>query len=112
MSRKSCVGIQEPPRYDRCVIFDPSAPQAARWRGWLTVALADRGVPPDARLEMQLRPGEGAIARLLLDLRWRARDTDGHAHVEVLIPLRCAVGAGWSGWPAYLAGVKLIRALG
>ena len=93
--------------------FDPSAPQAAQWRRWLTTALGDRGIPPDAMLEMQVRPhGEAAITRLLLDLHWGAQDAERHAHVEVLIPLRRVLGEGWSGWPAYLAGVKLLRALG
>jgi hypothetical protein len=95
------------------VPFDPSDAQAARWRDCLAAALGDRGIPPDAALEMELRPhGEGASARLILDLDWAASDAGRHAHVEVLIPLRRALGEGWSGWPAYLLGVKLLRALG
>jgi hypothetical protein len=75
--------------------------------------LGDRGVPPDATLEMQIRPnGEAAVARLLVELRWAAQDGQRHARAEVLIPLRRATGVGWAGWPAYLAGLKLLRSLG
>ncbi len=94
-------------------MFDPSTPQAARWRRWLTDALGDRGIPRDATLEMQLRPhAEAPVGRLVIDLRWVAPDADRHAHAEVLVPLRRVLGEGWSGWPAYLAGVMLLRALG
>ncbi len=64
-------------------------------------------------LEMQIRPvGEAAISRLMLDLCWAGQDGDRRAHVEVVVPIRRLIGEGWSGWPAYLAGVKLLRALG
>jgi hypothetical protein len=93
--------------------FDPSAPQSARWRAWLNAALADRGIPPNASLEMQLRPcGEAPIVRLLLVLRWMTHDAPRHARSEVVIPVRRFLGEGWPGWPAYLAALRLLRALG
>jgi hypothetical protein len=62
---------------------------------------------------MQIRPvGEAAITRLMLDLSWADQDEERRAHVEVLIPLRRVLGGGWSDWPAYMAGPKLLRALG
>ena len=88
-------------------------PHAARWRRWLTAALGDRGIPPNSVLEMQIRPvGEAAITRLVVDLCWAEQHEERRAHVEVLIPLRRVLGGGWSGWPAYVAGLKLLRALG
>jgi hypothetical protein len=99
--------------YHGAVTFDPTAPQAAHWRQWLTGALGDRGIPPNAALELQVRPcGGAAITRLQLDLRWAEPDAERRAHVEVLVPIRRAIGTGWSGWPAYAAGLKLLRALG
>src|SRR5262245_37825456 len=92
--------------------FDPAAPDAARWRAWLVGSLADRGVPPDTRLEMRLRPaGEVAFARLSLDAWWTAVDGDRHARADALIPARRLVGHGWSGWPAYQAAIRLLRGL-
>jgi hypothetical protein len=93
--------------------FDPASPAAARWRSWMSATLGERGIPSDAMLELQIRPhGEAAIARLWLDLCWAGRDGERHAHAEVLVPLRRVVGVGWAGWPAYLAGLRLLRALG
>jgi tRNA-Thr(GGU) m(6)t(6)A37 methyltransferase TsaA len=93
--------------------FDPSAPQAARWRSWLTAALSDRGIPPNAKLEMQIRPhGEVPLARLFLDLNWAAPDGERHTRAVVLVPLRRLVSEGWPGWPAYVAGLELLEALG
>jgi hypothetical protein len=70
-------------------MFDPSAPQAARWRSWLTAALSDRGIPPNVKLEMRIRPhGEVPMARLLLDLNWTADDAERHARAVILVPLR------------------------
>ena len=112
MSRSCASCIQRLAGYDDAVRFDPSAPQAALWRDWLTTALGDLGVPPDAMLELQIRPhGEAPVARLQLDLRWAVHEAGRHAHAEVLVPLRRIDGVGWSGWPAYMAGVKLLRAL-
>jgi hypothetical protein len=94
------------------VTFDPSAPDATRWRRWLMSALGDRGVPTDATIEMQQRPVfEAAVTRLLIDLSWAVGDGRRSAHAEVLVPLRRALGRGWSGWPAYLVAVRLLRAL-
>ena len=57
--------------------FDPTAPQAAHWRRWLTEAPGDRGIPPNAGLELQVRPSGGAaITRLQLDLRWAEPDAE------------------------------------
>jgi hypothetical protein len=93
--------------------FDPSAPAAARWRAWLGDALADRRIPPDASLELRVRPhGEVCLARMLIDLRWVEPDAERHAHAEVLIPIDRVRGAGWAGWPAYAAGLRLLRSLG
>ena len=95
--------------------FDPSAPESARWRAWLHGALGERGVPSDAMLEMRTVPhGEAPIARLVIELSWQGPDAPRHAQAEVLVPVRrvAGVGCGWSGWPGYLAGVRLLRALG
>jgi hypothetical protein len=79
----------------------------------LPTALGDRGIPPDAALEMQVRPrGEAGMIRLLLDIRWPADSTECHAHAEVHVPLRSALGHGWSGWPTYLVSLRLLRTLG
>ncbi len=95
------------------MMFDPSSPNAARWRAWLDGALGERGVPTDAMLELRtVALGGAACARLVIDLSWLGPDTPRHAQAEVLIPLRRLVGGGWAGWPGYLAGVKLLRALG
>ena len=92
--------------------FDPSAPDATHWRRWLTGALGDRGVPADATIEMQQRPVfEAAVTRLLIDLSWSVGDGRRSAHAEVLVPIRRELGSGWSGWPANLAAVRLLRAL-
>jgi hypothetical protein len=94
------------------VTFDPSAPDAIHWRRWLTSALGDRGVPADATIEMQQRPVfEAAVTRLLIDLSWSVGDGSRSAHAEVLVPIRRELGKGWSGWPAYLAAVRLLRTL-
>src|SRR5262245_2721287 len=97
------------------VTFDPSAPGAARWRAWLDRALDERGVPPDAELAIRTVPhGGAAIARLVIELWWQEPDAPHHARAEVLVPLRRVAGGGcgWSGWQGYLAGVRLLRALG
>jgi hypothetical protein len=92
--------------------FDPSAPGAARWRRWLDDGLAARGVPANASLEIHVRPAcEAAVTRFLIDLRWAMPNGQGRAHAEALVPIRRVLGNGWSGWPAYLAGVRLLRSL-
>ena len=62
---------------------------------------------------MQIRPiYEAPVTRLLIDLCWSEAYGPRRAHVEVLIPLHRLLGNGWSGWPAYLAGIKLLRSIG
>ena len=92
--------------------FDPSSPSAARWRSWLDSALGERGLPSDAVLELRTVPlGEAPMTRLVIDLYWSEPNAPRHACAEVLVPLHRMVGCGWSGWPGYLAAVKLLRAL-
>ena len=65
------------------VPFDPSMPEAGRCRRWLSAGLRDRGIPPDSRLDLALRPhGEVSVARLQLDLRRADADSERHAHAE------------------------------
>ena len=93
-------------------MFDPSTPEAARWRTWLSKGLSDAGIPADAMLELQVRPVCGvSVSRVLLDLRW-GDDAERHTEAAVLVPHRRLCGTGWSGWPAYLVGVRLLRTLG
>ena len=47
-----------------------------------------------------------------LDLQWRDSGRTRHARAEVHVRLRRVLGTGWPGWPAYLVGIKLLRALG
>ena len=69
-------------------------------------------VPADATIEMQQRPVfEAAVTRLLIDLSWSVGMAAGSAHAEVLVPIRRELGKGWSGWPAYLAAMRLLRTL-
>ncbi len=92
--------------------FDPAGPGSEHWRTWLTTSLTRHGVPPDARLEMALRPvGQVPVARLSLDAWWSTTEGDRHARAEALIPARRLLGTGWPGWPAYQAGIRLVRAL-
>ena len=49
---------------------------------------------------------------ILLGIRWQADHTERHAHAEVRVPLRRALGHGRSGWPTYLVSVRLLRTLG
>jgi hypothetical protein len=63
-------------------------------------------------MEMRVRQVcEAAITRLRIDLRWSADDGLQHVRAEVLVPIRRMSGEGWSGWPAYLACVGLLRAI-
>ena len=92
-------------------MFDPSSPRAAHWRRWLNVELGNRGVPSNATLELHIRAvGEAPVTRLVLDLCWEAQHDQRHAHAEALIPVRRVIGEGWTGWTAYLAGLRLLRA--
>jgi hypothetical protein len=94
------------------VTFDPSAPDAARWRQWFTSALDDRGVPREATLEIGMRPVyEAGLTRWRIDLCWPEGAGQRTAHAEVLVPLRREIGEGWAGWPAYLAAMRLLRTL-
>ena len=62
---------------------------------------------------MGIRPVfEAALTRLHIDLCWSEGNSERSAHAEVLVPLRRDLGEGWSGWPAYLAAVRLLRVLG
>jgi len=98
--------------------FDPRAPGSARWRAWLAASLAGHGVPSDATLEVAVQPlGAVPAVRLSLDARWVVGDgPDGrqarHARGEALVATRRLCGTGWPGWPAYLASIRLLRALG
>ena len=79
----------------------------------MSEGLAERDVPANAELEMRIRPVcEAAVTRLNIDLVWSAPGGQRSAHAEALIPIRRLLGTGWPGWPAYLAGVRLLRSLG
>ncbi len=51
------------------------------------------------------------MARLCLDAWWVAGDLEQHARADALVPLRRLFGAGWLGWPAYIAAIGLLRAI-
>jgi hypothetical protein len=68
---------------------------------------------PARIMSEEARPhGEIPAVRLILEVRWAGERVERHARAEVLVPHRRILGDGWSGWPAYLAGVRLLRALG
>ena len=50
--------------------------------------------------------------RLLLGIRWHAVHIARHAHAEVRIGVRRALGHGRSDWPTYLVSVRLLKTLG
>ena len=94
------------------VLFDPSAPEAGRWRSWLSEALVARGIPRDARLELQLIPVGGVpLARLVLEIWWARGGETNHARGEVLVSDRRLMGSGWAGWPGYAVGIHLVRSV-
>ena len=94
------------------VPFDPSMPEAGRCRRWLSAGLRDRGIPPDSRLDLALRPhGEVSVARLHSTSAGRTPTANGTPTPRVLIPLRRLRGPGWPGWPADQAAVNLLRLL-